>query len=207
MADAFTIESRLSDSSRFVVDLFTEYLPEPYWIKPDIREQHLLLHLMEGDHKIGSCTAVYYMDQNTHAFTAKIQTVYSTIGRCTGTLLLAIQLRVAHWMGVSFVTLDNMANDPVRASKGIYSMFEWNTRSMNNKNRRSMRRKTNKMRSNATSGEMILFIGPDFMEQWNKWFRRLEHKSCLWNTTTNNKNQSKRRNSSTKKANRSNASS
>jgi hypothetical protein len=61
---------------------------------------------------------------NNEEFYSQINMVKSNMGYRTGNFLFDIFIYISILMGVSKIKLDNDTDDPLRAAKGIYSMFE-----------------------------------------------------------------------------------
>ena len=65
-----------------------------------------------------------YINSEDGMFTSKINMVKSNLGYLVGTFLLNIFMYISILIGVDNITLENDTNNPLRAAKGIYGMFD-----------------------------------------------------------------------------------
>jgi hypothetical protein len=80
----------------------------------------------------------YMYESDKERLVAHIPDVKSSLGYSTGFFLFHLQLVIAAVAGVSEITLENNTNEPQRAQKGIYQLFELNTRTMSKEKRAKM---------------------------------------------------------------------
>jgi hypothetical protein len=66
--------------------------------------------------------------EEVFSLSAEIPSVFSSLGHGTGFFLLHLIMALAVAVGASEIKLDNATNEPVRAVRGIYRLFEANTR-------------------------------------------------------------------------------
>lgn len=69
--------------------------------------------------------AIFYRENDI--LRAKVGFVSSNIGNHTGTFLLHLLVLLFIFSKTQIAALDNFANDPARAARGIYSLFDVNT--------------------------------------------------------------------------------
>ncbi len=99
-----------------------------------------------------------YME--TYGLSAEIPSVYSSVGRGTGFFLLHLAMMVAILSGAMEIKLDNDVDDPARAVRGIYQLFEPDPRS---DTIRSLRQMTPEQRN--TMAERVHYVGKDSMRE------------------------------------------
>ena len=105
-----------------VLDHYTEY-----------SENSVNTRLRLNDQTYADCFYTYESDgSDNERMVAQIPMIMSELGYSTGFFLFHLQLVIAVVAGVSEITLDNDTDEPQRARKGIYQLFELNTRTMDN---------------------------------------------------------------------------
>ena len=89
-----------------------------YTVTPHSKSCIVLFALRKDDWYVAHASVVYTVDGR-----AVCDHVDSAIGHRVGSFLFLLHYRLAIECGVRLFTLDNMADDPPRAARGIYSML------------------------------------------------------------------------------------
>jgi hypothetical protein len=115
------------------------------------------------------CSAIYYMEKSK--LLSHITYVNSSISNKIGSFLVNIQVLLARSINVNEITLDNYTDNPTRASQGIYSLFDIETRkSLTMHNKSNFARKSNANKLLMSEGQMRLVFsksGKDIMDRFS----------------------------------------
>jgi len=117
------------------------------------------------------CDLVFEMEdrQGESVFTSFIPSVYSDLGKGTGTFLFYLQILLAHRAGARYIVLDNDTDNTERAAKGIYKWFRPNNRNLNEYNmERFQEAKSVYDQLSVTGGKMVLDLQSFSSDTWKE---------------------------------------
>jgi hypothetical protein len=104
-----------------------------------------------------------------YIFTSSIPSVYSDLGKGTGTFLFYLQILLAHRCRARYIVLDNDTAYPDRAAQGIYKWFRPNNRNFTEYNRiRFQEANTILNKLSISGGKMVMDLHQFSDEIWKE---------------------------------------
>lgn len=126
-------------------------------------------------------------EEDTNDLIASIPSVYSNLGRGTGTFLFYLSILLASKTGIKYITIDNDTEYPIRAAKGIYRWFEPNHRNLNENNQERFQRATTlEEKMNVTHEKMIFNLQRFTLNTWKDHVKEMYETQLLKNPNKKN---------------------
>jgi hypothetical protein len=170
--------TRALKETKDILFIMRPLLPDGYIFHFKKFPNTIYIYILKNENIVADSNMRYSSDEVKEA---QINNVSSTVGNNLGTFLIYIHVYIALKLNITDLKLINCTLDPVRASEGIYKMFEVDTRGQ-----KRLSYATMSERLKHCDGEMRL--RKIDLSEWIKYFKSLTLKfyrthNFIWNTS------------------------
>jgi hypothetical protein len=153
----------------------------------------IILSINDGNEEVATSEFIIFpKNDGSDSNTSHISWVNTTLkGSQLGSFIFLIMIKILVSNGVRSISLENYADDPARAGRGIYNFMEWDTIDFSKKKQREFDAMSEEDKHIEVEGDMRVLLSSESESKLNNLLRSLQSKLTsqdkheIWNNISN----------------------